>query len=283
MRTKIILLFSLLLATLTANAQFSAVEYNSEDFNQFKGSKTYVVLTGDSKYDTEIQSAITDVWKITPYGFINEKEFETKISDKSLSFLILVDVAIGSYGQVYNFLALINGGKKGLFHYKYNDMLAYCPINHYQNEPKDVDCAYRVRNMIESMLLSIDIVQKNDIKGNTFSIVGQLQEEFNKKAKNIPSRTLLICEDAIGKKLTKSDIAGIYPYKFEMCNKEKIEAVIKEKSKDYYYYQTAVTVNKSMFVFDPSNGEVLFFDYTWGGLDVKKKQIEYMVEVIKGK
>ena len=58
-----------------------------------------------------------------------------------------------------------------------------------------------------------------------------------------------------------------------MCSKEKIEQVIKEKSNEYYYFQNAVTMNKSMFVFDPSNGEVVYFDFTIGGLDVKKLRL----------
>ena len=177
----------------------------------------------------------------------------------------------------------MNGGKKKIYNYKYSDLIAYCPINHFQNEPSDVDCGYRVRNMIESMLQSMELVQKNDLKGNSKKIADQLQEVYNKKAPGIAKRTLLICQETIGSKLTKADIAGVYPYKFEMCSKEKIEQAIKDKSKDYYYFQAGITVNKSMFVFDPSNGEVLYFDYAIMGLDIKKGDLEDLVKAIKGK
>lgn len=283
MKTKIAAIISLLLISFLSHAQFSAVPYKSKLFDQFKASKTYVLMTGNEKYDTEIQEAIKDVWKITPYEFISGKEFNTKTLDKAASFLVLVDIGVGSYGQEYNYLALINGGKKKPNDYNYRDMIAYCPINHFQDEPKNTDCAYRLRNMIESMVQSMEIVQKNDIKGNTKNIVDDLQKIYNTKASNIAKRTLLICEDGIGKKLTKADIAGVYPYKFEMCKREKIEQAIKDKSKDYYYFQACVTLNKSMFVFDPSNGEVLYFDYTVGGLDVKKSHFEDLVDAIKGK
>ncbi len=283
MKTKIASIFSLLLVSFLSHAQLSAVAYKSELFDQFKASKTYVLMTGDAKYDAEMQAAIADSWKITPYEFIGGKEFDTKISDKSASFLILVDIGVGSYGNEYNYLALVNGGKKKINNYKYSDLIAYCPINHFKNEQKDVDCGYRVRNMIESMLQSMDLVQKNDLKGNSKKIADQLQEIYNKKAPAIAKRTLLFCQETIGSKLTKADIAGVYPYKFEMCSKEKIEQAIKDKSKDYYYFQAGITVNKSMFVFDPSNGEVLYFDYAIMGLDIKKSELEDLVKAIKGK
>ena len=283
MKTKIAFLFSCLFTAFLSYGQLSAVEYKSKLFDQFKASKTYILMTGNAKYDSELQAAVKDLWKITPYEFIGGKEFDAKVSDKSASFLFLVDIGVGSYGQQYNYLALMNGGKKSLSKYNYTDLIAYCPINHFHNEPSNIDCAYRVRNMIASMLQSMEIVQKNDLKGNSLKIAKQLQEIYNSKAKNISKRTLLICQDNIGDKLSKSDIAGVYPYKFEMCSKEKIEQAIKDKSTAYYYFQACVTMNKSMFVFDPSNGEVVYFDFTVGGLDVKKSHFEDMVDVIKGK
>ena len=283
MKTKLTFIFSFLFCTAMSFAQLSAVDFKSKEFAQLKASKTYVLLTGDKEYDTEIQSAINDLWKVTPFEFIGGKEFEAKISDKAASFLVLIDIQVGSYGQEYNYMALMNGGKKKLSSYNYKDLIAYCPINRWHDEPKNTDCAFRVRNMIQSMIQSMDIVQQNNIKGNSLSIAEGLTDVYNLKAKAISKRTLLFCEDAIGKKLTKADISGIYPYKFEMCSREKIEQAIKEKSTEYYYFQPAVTMNKSMFVFDPSNGEVLYFDFTTGGMDVKKKHIEDLVDAIKRK
>lgn len=263
-------------------AQLSAVDYDSDDYLQFKASKTYVVKTGNAKFDTELQNAVKDLWKVTPFDVIDDKTFKTKITDKSASFIVSVIIGTSKSGQSYHYLALLNGGKKKISLYDYNDMLAYCPINHFQNESNNTDCYYRVRNMVESMILAMELVQKNDIHGISLKIVNGLRDIYNARAKKIKDRTLLFCEETLGNKIDKNTIANLYPYKFEICSKEKIEQVIKEKSTQYYYFQPTITLNKSMFVFDPSNGEVVYFDYQMMGLNINKGNLEDLAKAVKG-
>ncbi|OWP84092.1 hypothetical protein BWK59_07140 [Flavobacterium davisii] len=279
-------------------AQFTAKEYDSEEFNKFKASKTYVVLTGDEKFDTELTKSMSNTWKTTPYSIISSKEFETKIADKTASFICLLG-STDRLVKTYHYLALINGGKKTISRYEYKDLIAYAPINFFINENNLTDCSFRVRNMIESMVLSIELVQKNDIKGSTLSIAKGLQKIYLKRSPKIKERTLLICEESINKKIltgsglqpigidylltkdiNKDDIAGLYPFKYEICSKEKIEKVIKEKDKDYYYLQPTITLNKSIFVFDPENGEVVYFDYSIQGLNFNKRNLKDLVKAI---
>jgi hypothetical protein len=281
LKTKIFTTAVISAFTINSFAQLSAVDYKSDDYAQFKASKTYYVQMGDAKYDAEMAAAMKDLWKITPSEAISDADFKKKISDKSASFIVPITIGPETHG--YHYLALFNGGEKKISNYVYDDMLAYCPLNHWGNEMKHTDCAFRVRNMVESMIQAMDIVQKNDIRGNSKKIVDRLQEVYNAKAKNIKDRTMLFCQETLGKKLDKGDVAGIYPYKFEICDKAKIEQVIKDKSKDYYYFQPTITLNKSMFVFDPSNGEVVYFEYQMSGMSITKDNIEDMAKAISGK
>ncbi|AEW87077.1 hypothetical protein B0A78_11315 [Flavobacterium columnare NBRC 100251 = ATCC 23463] len=280
--------------------QFTAKEYDSEEFNRFKASKTFIVLTGNEKFDTELTKSMSNIWKTTPYSTISSEEFEKKIADKTASFICLFGNTNPNV-KSYHYLALINGGKKTISRYEYQDLIAYAPINFFINESNLTDCAYRVSNMIESMVLSIDLVQKNNIKGSTLSIVKELGKIYLKRSPKIKERTLLICEESINKKvltgsnvqsvginylltkdITKDDIAALYPFKYEICSKEKIEKVIKEKNKDYYYLQPAITVNKTIFVFDPVNGEVVYFDFTMmGALNFNKGNLKDLAKAIK--
>ena len=260
--------------------QFSAVDYNSKDYAQFKASKTYIVQTGDSRFDKALTEAMAELWKITPTEVIDNETLESKLGDKTASFILSIVIHTSNLGQSYHYLALINGGKKKLYRYQYDDMLAYCPINHFQNERQNTDCYYRVRNMVESMIQAMDIVQTNNIHGISLKIVNKLRDVYNTKANDIKNRTLLFCKETLGDKLSESDIANLYPYKFEICDKAKIEQVIKDKSKDYYYFQPAITLNKSMFVFDPSNGEVVYCDYQTMGLNINKGNIEDLTKAI---
>lgn len=283
MKTRLLLLITCLALGTQAFAQLSAVDYKSKEFAAFKASTTYAVLTGNKKYDAELKAALADSWKVTPIAYINANELDAKITDATASFLVSIVIETRNAAQNYHYLALINGGKKKISRYEYDDMLAYCPINHFQNEPNGTDCYYRLRNMVESMVRTMAIVQDKDIKGSSASIVKDLKKQFNLNAKKIPERTLLICDETIGVKVTQKDLTAIFPYKFEVCNKKKLEQVIKDKSKDYYYLQPGITLNKSIFVIDPSNGEVVYFDYKIMGLNVNKDDFEDMVDVIKGK
>src|SRR5215203_3026139 len=196
---KLKIFFTLLIACISISgfAQLSAVDYSSEEFAQFKGSKTYIVKTGDAQFDEELASAMKDLWTVTPYEAIDNKDLETKIIEKSASFILSIIIATGNPNQNYHYLALINGGKKKVSKYGYDDMLAYCPINHWSNEYENTRCAYRVRNMIESMVQSMDIVQKNNIHGNSLTIVNGLKKIYNDKASRIKDRTLLFCDEAL--------------------------------------------------------------------------------------
>jgi hypothetical protein len=296
MKFKILMTFLTACISMSGFAQLSAVDYNSEEYAQFKGSKTYIVKTGDARFDEELAGAMKDLWKVTPYETINNADLETKLIDKSASFIIPVVISTGTPNQNYHYLALLNGGKKKIGKYGYDDMLAYCPINHWSNEFENTQCAYRVRNMVESMVQSMEIVQKKNIHGSSKAIVDGLRKVYNEKSPRIKDRTLLFCDETLvpnmGKGIAPADIekatnvyktmlSGNYPYKFEICNKEKLEKVIKEKSTEYYYYQPAVTLNKCMFVFDPATGEVLYFDYKIQGLKINDDNIKELANAIK--
>lgn len=282
MKNKIFFLLTLTFS-IAGTAQFSALDYKSKEFAQFKASKMHVVLSGDKKYDEEIKTVMNELWKVTPFDFIGPNEVDAKISEKESSFMLLLKIETGKPNQNYHYLSIINGGQKKITRYAYADLISYCPINFYQNENNLSSCYFRLRNMIQSMIMSMDIVQKNDIKGNTKKIVDGLQEVYNTKAPKIKERTLLFCEDMIGPKLSKADLAGLYPNKFEICSKEKIAKAIKDKSTEYYYFQPAITLNKSMFVFDPATGEVMYFDYNMMGLNINKGNIEDFVKIVNPK
>jgi hypothetical protein len=113
------MLFSTLMHLLCFHsfAQFSAVDYMSKAYEQFKASKTYIVQTGDSRFDKALADAMAELWKVTPIEVIDNETFESKLNDKTGSFMLLVTIKSTHEGQSYHYLALINGGKKKLYQY----------------------------------------------------------------------------------------------------------------------------------------------------------------------
>lgn len=276
---RILLLIFSLLKISSAEAQLSAQSYKSKDFDRFRSSKTYVILSGIPAFDQAIQDAMKESWKITSYSTVDNTELKTKIKDESASFIGLI--LIGEPNRGYHYLALFNGGKKSIRLYEYEDMIAYCPINRWVDEPELTDCAWRVRNMIESMVKTIQMMQETNLNGSTLGGVKDLREFYNKRAPQIKDRTLLVAESSMGKKWKKEWFTENYPFKYEFCDRKKIEKAIQERSKAYYYLQPGITLNKSWFVFDPSNGETLYWNFDAMGLAINEKNIKQMVEDIK--
>jgi hypothetical protein len=276
---QLLLAFVFLMSVNQTTAQLSAVSYKSDDFAQFRASKTCFIKTGVASFDNKAIAALEANWKITPFSVIEPSEVAAKIADKSLSFISVI--LIGEETKGYHYLALFNGGKKKIKNYTYDNMIAYSPINRWVDEAELTDCGWRVTNMLESMIKGIDIVQQQDIKGNSLDIVNGLRTYYNKRAKDIPKRTLLVSETSMGRKFKKEVIMGNYPFKLEVCPRSKIEKAIAEKSTEYYYLQPGITLNKSWFVVDPSNGDIMYFNYDMQGMTITDKNVKEMVEDIK--
>jgi hypothetical protein len=280
-KINLVLLLLIFAYSINCKAQLASIDNKPEAYAQLRNSTTYYVLTGDEKFDTEMASLMKELWTLTPTEALSSDAFKTKVKEKTASFI--VPILIGYDTQGYHYLALFNGGKKRLEAYGHDDLLAYCPINFWGNEKRLTDCSYRLRNMVQSLIHTLEIVQKKNLKGMAVKLANDLQKEYNKNTKAVKDRTLLFCSDNISKMLTEDKIATFYPHKFEICNQAKIEQVIKDKSKDYYYFQPGITMNKTMFIFDPSNGEVMYFDYQNSGMNITPSDVEDVCKAITGK
>src|SRR4051812_15426611 len=107
MKKKIYLVLLFAAATLNSFAQLSAIDYKSDEYAQFKASKTYFVKTGNEKFDTEAANALKDLWKVTSFDVIDEAAFKTKITDKASSFIVSIIIGTQYAQQNYHYLALI--------------------------------------------------------------------------------------------------------------------------------------------------------------------------------
>lgn len=256
----------LVCVSLSANAQFAALGYKmTDDYERFLNSTTYVVLTDNASYDTNIVHAVKKYWKITPYKFINyKKDLNKKLRDKKASFLLLVNMSTEEAEDLYNCLALVNGGKPALASYEFIDMLAYSPINHFLNEQVMYNCSYRVSNMVQSILQTLEVVQKEQIKGDLEKVRTQLVKYYRTKSGVVSKRILLVCPDMIGKDMDEEDFKKNYPFKTEFCKKETIEKMIATGDSSFYYLQVNTTALKSIFIIDPFSGEIVYADNSKG-------------------
>lgn len=263
---KKILLLILVTLSLHSSAQYASLGFKmTNDYERFIASTTYIVLTDNAAYDSSIVHAIKKYWKLTPYKFINyKKDLNKKLRDKKASFLLLVNMSTEESEELYNCLALVNGGKATLSAYEFIDMLAYCPTNHFQNELVMYNCAYRVKNMVQSIIATVTKVQTEGIKGDLEKMRELLEKNYRSQAGKIKERILLICPEIIGDKMDEEDFKKTYSNKTEFCKKETIERLIESGDSSFYYLQLSATAVKSVFVVDPHSGEVVYADHSMG-------------------
>lgn len=282
MKKSLLLLF--FITKLSLHAQHAAIGFNmTQDYQRFIASTTYIVLTDNAAYDTNMVHTIKKYWKITPFKFINYKrDLNKKLKDKKASFLLLVNMSTEESDDLYNCLALVNGGKTTLGAYEFSDMLAFSPTNHFLNEPVMYDCSYRIKNMVQSLLATLQIVQHEEFKGDIVKIREQLIKHYKTRSGEVAKRILLVCPEIIGSKIDEADFKKLYPYKTEFCKKETIERIIESGDSSFYYLQLGATAMKSVFIIDPSSGEVVYGHYD-DGKYFAKEDLKDMAKAIEQK
>ncbi len=286
MKKNLCILLTCLFMDFAAFAQLAATPFDSKNAAAFFQSKTFVVNTGEPAFDASVKEAMKDQWKITPYDFMSVEDFQKNITNPGYSFIVLINFdkvhtksnGSTSYVQTYHYYGVIQGGQKQSSNYDYNDMLAYCPINFYMDENPVTNSAYRAPIMIHNLNSAIELVKEKQIKGNTLTIVKKLQEVYNSKTSVLKKKTLLMNEEHF-KDMTEADIKAVYPYKFELCTKDRIIKAMKAKDKSCLIYQPGITLNKSMMVFDCETYDCVFFDYAIQGMTIKKGDLKDMVKI----
>ena len=86
---------------------------NKEEIKQFTESRTCVVLEEEqiSTYNTYIREAVKEFWTITPYEFIEVKDFNVRRLNPAYSFIVLTQTNFekDKSGALYNFINLLQG------------------------------------------------------------------------------------------------------------------------------------------------------------------------------
>lgn len=269
---KLFFIILFLAVRISSYAQLSSIAFNQKKYDNFKNNITCVVKTGRNEFDQELANVLKEKWKISKYTFITGDEFEVRIKEKSTTFLLF-----SNFG-----LVLINGGYPNITYYGIYDMFAFCPLNNIINEKYPSDIQYRLRNMIESMVRSLELIEENKLKGN---MISELTKKYNENSPSIKNKTLLFCLENMGPNITLNDLKDNYPYKFEVVTKEKLAQIIKDKNPNYLYFHHMFSdTYKYIFVFDPVNGEVLFASYSMNPMGlVSISNIKDLTKKIEGK
>ena len=162
----------------------------AELLTQFKTTTTLVVYDPNpmSDYNIKIKEAVENHWKITPYRFISQKEFEKLRSDKQYSFLTLERVFIekDKTQAQYEFLTLSLGGK-----YKSTTEMpniAVIPVAYYGVDEDSY--TYKMPTLIQFIQNHIKVIETNPgINDLT------VRHYYNKQITSATNKTLLLSKE----------------------------------------------------------------------------------------
>jgi hypothetical protein len=238
---------------------FAQQNYAKEgDFKAFMQSKTLVVLNNTmlSEYNESIMTVVKNLWKITPFEFISQKEFETKKSNKAFSFLILSDATLEQKEVVmrYNILNLVLGGKAKTL----NEMidLGSVPLSYADEEENTY--FYKIGGILQFMQYFVNY-NLNHPNTDFIKMIRSLNGDISRKELLLLKNDMDVDVNSIEK------IKTIFSGKIRFVNTENISAAITEKSADCVFLHKIGNNIKGRLcwkiLFNAKTGEPLYFNY----------------------
>jgi hypothetical protein len=205
----------------------SAQEYvpTKADLDAFLKTTTLVVLEDNPllEYNIVIKDVIEKEWKVTPYEFIQFKDFDSKRKDPKYSFIISTDVRFENdkTDAKYKFLNLMLGGN----YYRLNEMpnLAAIPVAF--RGVDESSYVYKLGMLVRFMQNHVNLIIKNPdiLSSNIFKY-------YNKNMGDMRDKTLYVTESELAKEVnSEKRISAIYKHKFKIVTQDEIEEAIKNR------------------------------------------------------
>jgi len=201
----------------------------AEDLTRFHTTKTYVVLSDNlmADYNFEIRDAIEKFWTITDYEFLEYKDFADKSIDANASFLYVATVSFekDKSNTRYTFLCLSLGGTD---HVSIDDLhdITNLPLSYYGVDEDEY--TYKLGLMIRFMQQHIKVITEDPdlVSQNVF-------QHYNDNMGSVKGKTLYLTEEDLPFELSsEAKVKKVYPYDFEIVEREKIKELIMEEDEN---------------------------------------------------
>ena len=197
-----------------------------DEIKQFLASKTCVVLENDpfSAYNVYIKEAVKNFWNITPYEFIETKEFNVKRLDPAYSFIVLTETNFDKdkSGSVFNFINLLQGKKVN----KLAEVPEICAIPLSFAGEDDIEYGYKLGAILSFIQKHAKLISEDP------SLTGRKYlKYYNKFVPEVSKKTILVkIEDLSPEISTIGSIKAIYPYDIKIVTEDEIIDAIAKKT-----------------------------------------------------
>ena len=200
-----------------------------EDLNRFHTTKTYVVLSDNlmAEYNFEIRDAIEKFWTITEYEFLQYKDFADKSVDANASFLYVATVSFDKdkSDTRYTFLCLSLGGPD---HESIDELhdITNVPLSYYGVDEDEY--TYKLGLLVRFMQQHVKVITDDPrlVSQNVF-------QYYNDNMGSVKEKTLYLTEEDLPPGLsTEAKVKAIYPYKFQIVEREEIKELIMQEDEN---------------------------------------------------
>ena len=197
-----------------------------EEIKQFTDSKTCVVLEEDqiSTYNTYIKEAVKEFWTVTPYEFIEVKDFNIRRLKPEYSFIVLTQTNFekDKSGALYNYLNLLQG-KKGS---KLGEMPEVCAIPLSFAGEDDLEYGYKLGAILSFIQKHAAMISDDP------SLTGRKYlKYYNKNIPEVANKTILVKQEDLAPEIsTIEKIKALYTNKLEIVSEEDIIKAIADKT-----------------------------------------------------
>lgn len=231
----------------------------------FFKTKTLVVLEENmfSEYNSYIQTAMKKHWRLTPYEFISESDFQKKRFDPSFSFLARTHVVFAGdkTGAHYYFLSLLLGDANSTTSVSQMPDLCSFPICY-----KDADPArylYKLSPLVNFIQQHVELTRDNPdlTKDNVIKY-------YNKNMTAVSDKTLYVVLDELSPKVNNSSkIKELYPFSVKIVTLDKLEEIIESGEEDAVFFHVVMPEKQHekarcwKLAMGVTDGKLYYFDY----------------------
>jgi hypothetical protein len=199
---------------------------NKNEIKQFTASKTCVVLEEDqfSSYNTFIKTAVKAFWTITPYEFIEVKEFNVRRLNPGYSFIVLTQTNFekDKSNSLFNFINLLQGKDVN----KLGEMPEICAVPLSFAGEDDLEYSFKLGAILSFMQKHAQMISADP------SLTGRKYlKYYNKYIPEVHNKTILVKQDDLVPAIATIDkIKAIYPDRIEIVTEDDIVKAIENKT-----------------------------------------------------
>lgn len=253
-------IIALILTNVKLSAQDFMIAPSANEIQQFKKSKTYLVLENQliSEFNIEMQEAMKKHWYITEFEVIKATDFQKLAKKKTNSFIYLNPVTLEKdkteTAYLYCFLSL--GHPSG----KTNQMpdLIGVPLAVKETNAESYSYKYGlVLKFIQNYIETVDKLSNPNSKS--------IMNHFTSQTTNLENYELWVKTNEIESSVrTKSAFANVYPYPFKFVDEDKINKAIAENRKNTLVLHL-IKAGENRYclklIANAETGNLLYYDY----------------------